>query len=729
MSISITELIKDSTHTNHMVLEPLCTATKTLFEFPELADNIVCNIELDESGEDFIVEPFELFAVDENDDGKLCRCGYPKDTWMHNPLSANNHSFYEAHKIQLGDKWYYPKNNLLPYNAKNWVRKVPEREVLKNNNNGWKLAGTDFSALIIQHAWKPFQLHFSDDAKLLYDFLLLRLYKQTKFAANVARFKVEGVLPSLPDEFIDHPELPLAPYQKAAVGLLLKVDGSGLWMEPGTGKTATSIARMMTEARMKQKGLLGNSKVMYRALIVCPNQVRYNWQSEFNRFATLPGKCAVVRGDSLRRQKTIYDSIRQETDCSWSATIIGMDTLGREEVLQSIPWDIVVVDEAHNFKQPSTKRWKALREYVELPNVKSRIELTGTPIPNSLLDLWTQLEFMGKGLSGFKKYDNFRNFYGVFEESYDTAGREHLVSYQNVPLLQERLTRLCYMVTKQEANLQLPDKLEDVIEIEMSSKQSKAYQTLLKTVMLEIEQDLSLIQSGKKTMTAEHVLTKLMRLAQITSGFYTLDPIYNQDTMDLISAKEVIQIDEVNPKVKVIIDSIKEDLYNDKLGKKVIWACFVEDIRILSQELKKAGINHVGYHRMCDIDFRVPTARDAEQKLNCDENCDVFIGNAQSSGEGVNFLGYDRENPDSHNRYVDHMFFMSSNWRAVLRQQAKDRAHRRGSRCPSLRITDIIVPGTVDEEIRNKLLKKQADAATIQDVRQILNALVGFQNG
>src|SRR5690606_16184940 len=113
-------------------------------------------------------------------------------------------------------------------------------------------------------------------------------------------------------------------------------------------------------------------------------------------------------------------------------------------------------------------------KFRDSPRVEARMVLTGTPIANRLFDLWTQLEFLGKGLSGFKSFTNFRNFYGSFlKVDAEKSGSqvEKLIGYKNLPLIQERLTRLCYMVTKKEADLQLPDKVYDVYEVEMTKQQ------------------------------------------------------------------------------------------------------------------------------------------------------------------------------------------------------------------------------------------------------------------
>jgi len=165
---------------------------------------------------------------------------------------------------------------------------------------------------------------------------------------------------------------------------------------------------------------------------------------------------------------------------------------------------------------------------------------------------------------------------------------------------------------------------------------------------------------------------------------------------------------------------IKEDWENDPNSKCVIWACFIEDIRAISERLAKEGINHIGYHRAIQDGYRVKDSAAAEDVINFNDDCRVLLANPSSAGIGQNYLGYDVNKPDDSNMYVNHEIYFSCNWSAVDRIQSEDRCHRRGTRT-NVRITDLMVPYTIDQEIRERVTAKRNMALSIQDIRNILN--------
>ncbi|KKL16925.1 hypothetical protein LCGC14_2490720, partial [marine sediment metagenome] len=176
--------------------------------------------------------------------------------------------------------YHYPSWNA----SSSWFQRIPERKQMGYGK--WKLAGTDYTALIIHHVWPHSNLIFkSEAAQVLYTYLLKRFYVQSRSAIIAAKFKLTGEVPAMPDDFIDHSKLPLTDYQKVAFIISINNPAYALFMEQGTGKTAVVIARICLEAARKRATKNGQGS-MYRALIICPQQVRLNWQREFTRFAT-----------------------------------------------------------------------------------------------------------------------------------------------------------------------------------------------------------------------------------------------------------------------------------------------------------------------------------------------------------------------------------------------------------------------------------------------------------
>lgn len=668
------------------VLEPLCRATENTLEPTKLFNNDYLEVDMDDEGSRFVVQAVVYRVM-----SPLCNC-----------------------KCKLRREDEIPASG----NAKvKWVERVPEHHSDKVNPNKWVLAATDFTCLVMAHQWPEEKIVFlSDMAKTMYHFLLKRFLLQTKNAVIGAQFKLEKRMPEMPKHYIPHPnpDLRAAPYQEVPVAMCTGAEAFALYMQQGTGKTIVSIARLCTEARMTRLGLFGEKRMM-RVLIVCPRQARKNWQDEIERFATVPGKTVVLRGEKWRRIKGVVDAIRQEDDCEFGACICSYQSVdGTWSAIGTVPWDLVIIDEGHYIKGPNVLRSKSCRKLRETS--QRRMELTGTPVVNTVLDLWAQHEFLGEGMSGFLTFKNYKTFYGKFERlnggRQKGGGVERLVGMKNLPLVQERLARISFSITKKEAGLNLPEKAYDIYEVQMSKKQTEYYRKLQSQLALEIEAD--------KSLTAEHILTRLLRLAQITSGHVKWDATYT-DEGEVETAGRVEQIERTNNKMDAVLDMLEEDWSNDPNQKIIIWAIFREDIRLIHETLNKKGIKHVLYYggvKDKDRDGMVT-------QFNKDPECKVFVGNPMAAAEALNLLGYDYSTTKAEDAvtYTGHEIFFSQNWSPALRSQAEDRAHRRGTKM-QVRITDLMVIGTIDEEIRQVVSVKRQNAMAIQDIKELMQRVL-----
>ena len=617
--------------------------------------------------------------------------------------------------------YHYPSWNA----SSAWFLRVPERKQLGYGK--WKLAGTDYTALIIHHVWPHNNLIFkSEAAQLLYTYLLKRFYMQTNAATIAAKFKLTGEVPEMPEDFISfpkgHPELELTDYQKVALMISLNNPAFALFMEQGTGKTAIAIARICLEAARKRARNNGTGG-MYRALIVCPKQVRLNWKREFHRFATSPGKTAILRGGKLKMIRTLVDSIRDEADCAWSVCMISIDSvLTMWDAFKRMQWDFVAIDESHRIKNPSTNRFKALMDIDEL-RAPQKMILTGTPITNTVFDLWAPFQWLGDGLSGFSTFPNYRSFHGKWKNAVaGGSGLRKLEGFKNIPLVQERLARLAFLMRSEETGLQLPEKVFNIYEVTMTGPQADVYKRIAKKLVAEIDDMLETAEATGKSITVECILTKMIRLAQITSGFIKTDDEEDLEN-ESVTPGQIYQIGKKNPKLDAIVEMIREDWEQDCNSKCIIWATFIEDLRAISERLAAECINHAGHHKVIQSQYRVKDAEKAEVKINLDDSCRVLVVNPASAGEGLNFLGYDKENPGASSMYVDHNIYFSCNWSIVERLQSMKRSHRRGTRA-NVRYTELVVPLTLDTEIRDRLSSKDNMAKSIQDIRDILNSVL-----
>lgn len=668
-------------------------------------------VKLTENGEDFLVE-FKSLKELSDFDAESARS-------LNIPVSI------------VGGRQFTSTGYAPPADVLGWFRRLPERTPIlkkgqrKSQATKYKVTTTDFNALMIAFCWPKDKVIFTKMAKEAFDFLLRRLEMQQKRAREHAEFKVNKTLPEihpllLKIEARADKDVKLSPYQLFAAHLSFLQEGLGLFMDTGTGKTPTVIRRMNAESVLHKKGHLGDKPRMMRVLVVCPRQVRLNWVLEIEKFTVVPGKVMALRGSQPKRLRQLIENVRDEKDCYFSVTIVSYDTVVSDvDILTRCKWDLLVTDESHRFKSAKTARWKALREVASCSSRKQA--LTGTPICNGYVDLWTQLEFLGEGQSGFKRREAFKRFFGKYAKVGAKTDKgqeiEKLIGMDNVPLLKERMTRMTFSISKKEADLQLPDKMYDTWEVEMTPRQTELYESLRDELAVQHES----LAGEMNSMSANHVLTQLLRLAQITSGFAVWDKEFSSDGL-MIRDKRIEQIDPGNnPKIKLVLDMLEND--TDSNEKVLIWAINREDIRALDAAINEAGFLALTYYGSTSEADREAN----ENAFNNDPNVKVMILNPQSASEGLNLLGYNYRNPkeDWNSTDIGLEVFFSQNWSAFQRKQAEDRGHRRGTR-RSVRIRDLSVPGTIDEDIRKRVLSKLKTANELQDISNLLRSVLGM---
>lgn len=568
----------------------------------------------------------------------------------------------------------------------------------------FEIGATDFSTVLLTKVWPIQNLEMTDDVRQVMAYHLLTLQQQEKAAEVVAKYKADKVVPEHNLEV--HPENPLSPYQQ--VGLVNSYNSEGylLLMEQGTGKTPIVIANVCNLA----KKIHATENRPARIIIVCPNNVRLNWLSEFQKFATCKGKVTVMRGDAMARVNHFVRGLTAEPDDCFTALVMSYGTLVSSwDVLNQVArYDLAAADEIHYAKNPSTKRYNYLMKLRD--KSARRMGLTGTPISNTPLDLYSLFEFAGKGFSGFNSWKNFRKFYGVFEETVE--GFEKLIGCQNKPFLQERLVRCSFSITKKEALPELPEKVYDVCEVEMSGDQAAKYNQLRDTLALEMETRLD--SDEPNVLVINSILTQLLKLAQITSGFLRIPD--DKDEEGNVLAKGYTVPFNPNPKVEALLELLKDKKPEEKT---IVWACWTDDIHAIYDACEAAGHSPVRFYGGTSEAKR----EEAIFRFNHDPTCKVFIGNALAGGAGLNLLGYPPGEGEDHVTNANHTIYYSQNWSYPARSQSEDRNHRRGTR-QAVRYTDLCVPGSIDEEIRARVTQKKDTALEIGDVRDILTNLL-----
>jgi len=697
--------------TSQAILEPLSEATELALRPLRLREKEHLVIGVEDEGHLFIY-------------AKSLRPMEPKDESV----------IQEARRIHTDDgRVFVESYGYHSREVESFFQRIPESKPLGHRGDysrigQWKIPKTDYSAIMIEASWPKERVLFtSEEARVELTYLVRRFHQQSHRAGLQAAFKIKGELPEMPLDFVDSEDLPLSSSQKTAVAFSIGQEGTGLFMDKGTGKTAVTIARICTEAKRTMLGKIGGGNPrMMRVLCVVQNKARLNWIKELERFATVPGKCVILRGGQIQRMQLLTYAIKTEEDCAFSVVVAGYDTVSKDvDIIERVEWDLTICDESHNFKSPTSLRWKSLKRIRD--RSLRRMVLTGSPIGNNIFDLWTQLEFLFEGASGFSGFKAFRHFHGQFQRSVQDSGGnavEKLVGLRNIPLLQERLSRLTFALTKKEAGLHLPDKVYDLLEVSMTPQQTEFYRKIATQLAIQIE---SFLAESKlnKAMTTNHILTQLLRLAQITSGFVRWDAEIDPETGEPIPGTGLVEpISGGNPKIDALIEELT-DPENDPNEKTIVWCIWREDLRAVSEALTVKGIKHAMIHGGVRQDQR----EQAEQDFNADPTIKVLVCNPQTAGDSLNLVGYDWWNTEPQtSTYTGHEIYFSCNWSYLMRTQSEDRAHRRGTRT-TVRITDLVVPGTIDEEIRERVKSKEQMALEIQDIRDILARILDFKEG
>lgn len=688
----------------------LSEATAALLAPIQLSSQDRMSVRLDEAGEQFIVD---IYAVDRS----------------------------------TGDR-RAPSRNA----AGTFVQRIPERKELDAAGpaDRYSFGATDTTCLIINAVWDLDHVTFTEEADMLFTSLLkfnrvgdlvaetyadyrerLELELDLRDAASTCNTTdakgwealLTGYGPQLDvGDWQVHPDHPLSQYQRVALHNVMRSTGYALFMEQGTGKTAVTIAAICNQARIhktRQEALVAAGKQTkakpFYALVVCPKNVRTNWLHEFGKFTTEVGNVTILRGNELDHAGQMVEAVKVDDDCAFSVVVCSYETLCRrwDSMLKIVPWHTAVMDESHYIKWQGTKRWK----FAQLLRDKcvSTLCLTGTPITQTALDLFTQLEFLGRGASGFQDWKAFKRFYGVWEKG-KRRGVDTLVGLQNMALLKERLARRAFIVKKEEVLPDLPTISYDIIECGMGKEQQAAYEQVALGVMEEIEQELDRAEAEGRTVAIQNILVKMLRMAQVAAGFQAFPAVYDEVTGDELVPAKVVKFANV-PKLDELVEAIKATGDDEKC---VVWCSFVPAIEMIKDRLAAEGITCVDYYGGTNDRLR----EEAKWRFNNQsaKECKVFLGNPAAGGTGVNLLGYNPDTEVEQETDATHTFYYAQGWSSGHRLQSEARNHRRGAR-RQVACHDLHCVGSIDQEIYDRVNSKRAMALEVADIRDILDAV------
>lgn len=452
------------------------------------------------------------------------------------------------------------------------------------------------------------------------------------------------------------------PYQHQKIAFnfaLQKLEEQGcaaLLMDMGLGKSLTSIAIT---------GQLFNDKKIESVLVICPTSIIGVWLEEFKKFADFDYCIEAIIGTTMSKRKDKLKLLCHKIGLK--VAIINYEATWRmEKELNIYKPDIIICDESQKIKNPSASQSKTIHRLGV--KAKYKIILTGTPVQNSPMDVFSQWKFLDSNIFGLSFYA-FRNHYAVMGGYYN----HQILRYKNMDELTSKAHSVAYRITKEEA-LDLPEQIFLNRYCELESTARKIYDTVVKESYAEL-------MDGE--ITATNVLTKLMRLSQIAGGHVKDD----EGRMQVISKSKLNELKD-----------IMEDVIIDNKKKLVIFARFIPEIESIKSLAREMDI------RYSYITGEIKTEERSEMcsKFQNDNNIKLFIAQIQTAGLGITLTA------------ADTAVFYSLDFNYANYSQAIARTHRIGQKNTCTYI-NLIATETVDEKILKALESKQDIAKNIVD--------------
>ncbi len=307
------------------------------------------------------------------------------------------------------------------------------------------------------------------------------------------------------------PSPPLWPHQQAALDFIRARPGAMLAMGMGTGKSRCAIAAI----RDLPRG---------RALILAPRSVVAGvWPEQWERYGDGRSLAALTGelGNAARRiaQGSAADVVVINYESAWRPPLANW--------LLRQPWQLLALDESHRIKSPGSRASRFSQALAR--RIPWRIALTGTPMPHSPLDIYAQCRALDPRIFG-GSWARFRDYYACRD---NPAIPQQITGYRNLDDLQRRFAAIAYQVSAEDA-LDLPPTLDSRRYCRLSAKARRVYEQLAQDFIAEVQEG---------TITAANVLTRLLRLQQITSGYAALE---DGATVGIDTGKERLLADLVD---------------------------------------------------------------------------------------------------------------------------------------------------------------------------------------
>lgn len=474
---------------------------------------------------------------------------------------------------------------------------------------------------------------------------------------SIANVTLDRKLQKLNDfEHIDEVAMPanfkgnLRPYQKAGYNwfnFLREYNFGGcLADDMGLGKTVQTLALLQ---KLKEEDIAQNTQ--RTSLIIMPTSLIYNWLNEAKKFA--PGLKILSHIHTTRNKNIERFSKYDIVITTYGITRVDVD------LLQGFYFNYVILDESQNIKNPASKAFKAVR----LLKSRYKLALSGTPIENSVSDLWTQLTFLNPGLLGTQSF---------FNEEYVQAIEKHK-DEEKAKKLQSIIKPFVLRRTKEQVAAELPVKTEHIFYCDMSEDQAAYYEKTKSAYRNDLLQSMDNGAYGKKQI---QILQGLTALRQLANHPAMIDGEYHSDS----------------GKFENVMHTLDNVL---KGGHKVlIFSQFVRHLEIFRKQLDKKHI-HYAY-----LDGATRNRGEIVSEFQQNEAVKVFLISIKAGGVGLNLT------------QADYVFILDPWWNPAVEQQAIDRTHRIGQD-KKVFIYKFISKDTVEEKILALQRRKKSLASSL----------------
>lgn len=448
---------------------------------------------------------------------------------------------------------------------------------------------------------------------------------------------------------------------KDIAGSVVKGKGFGFLFEMGCGKTLTAIA---------VAGAAYEMGVIEKLLIVAPTSVCSVWPKDMAESADFKFKCNVLFGTKQQRLKEL-EALKAFPFKALKVAVINYESCWRDGIFEALKdWkpDMIIADESQRIKTHDAQQSKAMHQMGDI--AKYKLILSGTPVQNNAIDIWSQYRFLDPTVFGMNFYA-FRNRYAIM----GGFNQKQIIGYKDLDKLIKKEHSIAYRVTKEEA-LDLPEQTFLTRYIRLEGKEKQLYDQIRRDSFAELE-------SGGQ-ITAPTVLTKMLRLQQFTGGFIQADDG---------SKPELVFKGKLNA-----MEDILDDYVIDAGKKLVIFCRFRPEIDLIQKLLDKKKIRYCSIYGDIKIDDRGGIVKDFQEN----PKTLVFLAQIDTAGLGITLTA------------ADTCVYYSVNFNYAAYSQSLARIHRIGQRNTCTYI-HLVVEKTIDETVLKALAKKEDLAKTIVD--------------